>query len=65
MLTTNAFNFVYNTPLKGFRQTTGLKLNDTRQLLDCNDYVNMLGKNTYTIQKNTEALLVTSKQFQQ
>jgi len=44
-------------------QTRGLKLNGTPQLLDCTDDVNMLGKHTHTIQKNTEVLLVTSKQI--
>jgi hypothetical protein len=43
-------------------QTMGLKLNGKQQLLDCTDDVNMPGKHTHTIQKNTEALLVTSKQ---
>jgi hypothetical protein len=39
----------------------GLKLNGTHQLLVYADYVNILGKSIYTIKKNTNALVVASK----
>jgi hypothetical protein len=39
----------------------GLKLNGTHQLLAYTDDVNILGKNTDTIKKNTGALLGASK----
>jgi hypothetical protein len=38
-----------------------LKLNGTHQLLACDHYVNMVGENTDTIKKNTEALLDAGK----
>ena len=40
----------------------GLKLNGTHQLLVYVDDVNILGKSVRTIQKNTEALVVASKE---
>jgi hypothetical protein len=40
----------------------GLKLNVTHQFLVSANDVNMLGKSTHTIKKNTEALIVTSKE---
>jgi hypothetical protein len=39
-----------------------LKLNGTYQLLVCADDVNMLGGIVHTVQKNTDALLVASKE---
>ena len=39
----------------------GLKLNGTHQLLVYADYVNILGKSIYAIKKNTNALVVASK----
>jgi hypothetical protein len=40
----------------------GLKLNGTHQLLAYADDVNLLGDNIDTINKNTESLIVTSKE---
>jgi hypothetical protein len=39
-----------------------LKLNTTHQLLVYADYVNVLGRSMHTTEKNTEALVVASKQ---
>jgi hypothetical protein len=41
----------------------GLKLNGTHQLLIYSYYVNILGSSVYTIKKNTEALVVASKEI--
>ena len=41
----------------------GLKLNGVHQLLVYAYDVNMLGRSLHTIEKNTEALVVASKQF--
>ena len=38
-----------------------MKLNGTHQLLVYADYVNILGKSIYAIKKNTNALVVASK----
>jgi len=40
----------------------GLKLNDTHQLLICVNDVNILSGSVHTIKKNTEALVVASKE---
>jgi hypothetical protein len=40
----------------------GLKLNGTHQLLAYADDVNLLGDNTDTMKKNTETLIVASKE---
>ena len=40
-----------------------LKSNGKHKLLVCADYVNILDRRVYTIKKNTEALLVRSKEY--
>ena len=40
----------------------GLKLNGTHQLLVYADDVNILGGSVYTVKKNTDALVVASKE---
>ena len=44
-------------PLGGFRQTGGLKLIGTHQLLFYNDYLHVLGASICTIKENTEVLV--------
>ena len=39
-----------------------MKLNCTHQLVVCADDVNILDESIYTIKKNTEALIVASKE---
>jgi hypothetical protein len=41
----------------------GLKLNGTHQLLVDADNVNIVDESIHTVRKNTEALLVTSKEI--
>jgi len=52
-------------PLGAFIQANqeGLKLSGTHQFLVYHDYVNVLGGSIYTIKKNTEALVATSKEI--
>jgi hypothetical protein len=40
-----------------------MKLNGTHQFLVCADDVNLLGKNVYSIKKNTKALSVASREL--
>jgi hypothetical protein len=60
--------FLFNFPLeyaiwKVQANQEGLKLNGTHQLPVYADDVNILGGSMYTTKKNTEALLVTSKEI--
>jgi hypothetical protein len=57
------FNFALEYAIKGVQVNLGgLKLNGTHQLLFYVDDVNILGGRVYTIKKNTEALVVASKE---
>jgi hypothetical protein len=57
------FNFGLEYAIKGVQANQeGLKLNDTHQLLVFADDVNILGGSICTIRKNTEALVIASKQ---
>jgi hypothetical protein len=44
------------------KNQVGLKLNGTHQLLAYADDVNLLGDNLDTIKKNTETLIIASKE---
>jgi len=50
-------------PLGGFRQTGGLKLIGTHQLLFYNDYLHVLGASIHTIKENTEASVFVSNEI--
>jgi sorting nexin-29 len=57
------FNFVLENAIGRVQATqVGFKLNGTHQLLVYADDVNILGGSIHTIRKNTDALLITSKE---
>ena len=56
------FNFTLEYAIRGVQvNQSGLKLNDTHQLLVYNDDVNILGGSIHTVEKNTEASVIASK----
>lgn len=56
------FNFALENVIRNVLvNPEGLKLNDTHQLLIHVDAVNTFGESMYTIKKNREAFVVTSK----
>jgi hypothetical protein len=62
MLSPLLFNF-FNIPVGRSRKTRWDKLNGTHQFLAYADDVNLLGDNIDTIKKNTESLIVASKEI--
>jgi hypothetical protein len=58
------FNFVLEYAIMGAQANqVGLKLNGTHLLLVYADVVNILGGSIHTVRKNTEALLIVSKEI--
>ena len=58
------FNFALKYAIRRVQvNQDGLKLNGTHQLLFCVDEVNILGGGIHTIEKNTKALVVASKEI--
>ena len=58
------FNFAWQYAIRRVQvNQVGLKLNGTHQLLVYADDVNIMGRCLHTIQKNTEAFVVTSKEI--
>jgi hypothetical protein len=57
------FNFISEYTIRRVQvNQNGLKLNGTHQLLVYANDVNVLGGSIYTVMKNTEALVVASKE---
>jgi hypothetical protein len=57
------FNFTLEHAIRRVQANQeGLKLNSTQQLLVYADHVNLLGTDIHTIKKNTQDLVVTSKE---
>jgi hypothetical protein len=58
------FNFALEYSIRRFQiNQNGLKLNGTHQLLVYADDVHIMGRSTHTTEKNTKALVVTSKEI--
>jgi hypothetical protein len=58
------FNFALEYAIRRVQANQeGLKLNGTHQLLVCVDDINILSGSVHAIKKNTEALVVASKQI--
>jgi len=58
------FKFVVEYTIRGVQvKQDGLKLNGTHQLLVYADDVNILPGRVYTVMKNTEAVVVASKEI--
>jgi len=56
------FNFALEYDIRRFQvNQEGLKLNGTHQRLVYADDINILGRSAHTVEKNTEALVVASK----
>jgi len=61
-LSPSLFNFALQYAIRSVQvNQDGLKLNGTHQFLVYADYVNIMDKSLYTIKKNTNPLVVASK----